>query len=153
MENHLGLTEVLSGMREFEESIRPAEFPNLFLLSSGEIPPNPSELLGSQKMREGLSQLAEDYDHILIDSPPIIAVTDAVVLSSAVDGVILVTSKQTPRQQVKAAVSRLRYTRAKVFGIVLNMVGPMDYSYNTRYRSYGYGYGQGTRPSDAVTGQ
>ena len=153
MENHLGLTEVLSGMREFEELIRPAEFPNLFLLSSGEIPPNPSELLGSEKMREGLSQLAEDYDHILIDSPPIIAVTGAVVLSSAVDGVILVTSKQTPRQQVKAAVSRLRYTRAKVFGIVLNMVGPMDYSYNTRYRSYGYGYGQGTRPSDAVTGQ
>jgi capsular exopolysaccharide synthesis family protein len=154
MENHLGLTEILSGMRDFEELIRPSEFPNLFLLSSGEIPPNPSELLGSERMREGLSLLAEDYDHILIDSPPIIAVTDAVVLSPAVDGVILVTSRQTPRQQVKAAVSRLRYARAKVLGIVLNMVGPMDYSYNTRYRNYGYGgYGQRNQPSDAIIGK
>ncbi len=155
MENHLGLTEILSGMRDFEELIRPAEFPNLFLLSSGEIPPNPSELLGSERMREGLSLLAQDYDHILIDSPPIIAVTDAVVLSPAVDGVILVTGRQTPRQQVKAAVSRLRYARAKVLGIVLNMVGPMDYSYKTRYRDYGYGgYKQRrNQPSDAVIGK
>ena len=102
-------------------------------------------------MRDGLSLLAQDYDHLLVDSPPIIAVTDAVVLSSTVDGVILVTSKQTPRQQVKAAVSRLRYARAKVFGIVLNMVGPTDYNYSTGYRNYGYG--PTNQPSDAAAGK
>jgi capsular exopolysaccharide synthesis family protein len=151
MENHLGLTEVLTGMREFDELIRPAGFPHLSLLGAGEIPPNPSELLGSERMLEGLSLLGQDYDHLLIDSPPIIVVTDAVVLSARVDGVILVTSRQTPRQQVKAAVTRLRYARAKVFGIVLNMVGPMDYSYNTRYRNYGYD--RKPTSTDAVSGK
>jgi capsular exopolysaccharide synthesis family protein len=151
MENHLGLTEVLTGMREFDELIRPAGFPHLSLLGAGEIPPNPSELLGSERMLEGLSLLGQDYDHLLIDSPPIIVVTDAVVLSARVDGVILVTGRQTPRQQVKAAVTRLRYARAKVFGIVLNMVGPMDYSYNTRYRNYGYD--RKPTSTDAVSGK
>jgi capsular exopolysaccharide synthesis family protein len=138
-ENHFGLTEVLSGMGEFDDLIRPTGFPNLFLLSSGEIPPNPSELLGSDRMREVLSLLGERYDHLLLDSPPVTAVTDAVVLSTLVDGVVLVANKRTSRQQVKAALSRLQYARAKMFGVVLNMVGPSVFSYSTPYYRYGYG--------------
>lgn len=145
-ENHFGLTEVLSGLGEFDDLIRPTGFPNLYLLSSGEIPPNPSELLGSDKMREVLSLLGERYDHLLVDSPPVTAVTDAVVLSTLVDGVVLVANKRTPRQQVKAALSRLRYARAKMFGVVLNMVGPSVFSYNTPYYRYAYG------PKDDSTG-
>jgi capsular exopolysaccharide synthesis family protein len=143
-ENHFGLTEVLSGMGEFDDLIRPTGFPNLFLLSSGEIPPNPSELLGSDKMREVLSLMGKRYDHLLLDSPPVTAVTDAVVLSTLVDGVVLVANKRTSRQQVKAALSRLQYARAKMFGVVLNMVGPSVFGYNTPY----YGYG----PKDNSTG-
>ena len=145
-ENQFGLTEVLSGMGEFDDLIRPTGFPNLFLLSSGEIPPNPSELLGSDKMREVLSLLGERYDHLLVDSPPVTAVTDAVVLSTLVDGVVLVANKRTSRQQVKAALSRLRYARAKMFGVVLNMVGPSVFGYNTPYYRYEYG------PKDNSTG-
>jgi succinoglycan biosynthesis transport protein ExoP len=150
-ENHFGLTEVLSGMGEFDDLIRPTGFSNLFLLSSGEIPPNPSELLGSDKMREVLSLLGERYDHLLVDSPPVIAVTDAVVLSTLVDGVVLVTNKRTPRQQVKAALSRLRYSRTKLFGVVLNMVGPSVFSYHSPYHTYDHGPKE--RSLDAAAGK
>jgi succinoglycan biosynthesis transport protein ExoP len=150
-ENHFGLTEVLSGLGEFDDLIRPTGFSNLFLLSSGEIPPNPSELLGSDKMREVLSLLGERYDHLLVDSPPVTAVTDAVVLSTLVDGVVLVANKRTPRQQVKAALSGLRYARAKMFGVVLNMVGPSVFSYNTSY--YGYEYGPKEKAPEAAAGK
>jgi succinoglycan biosynthesis transport protein ExoP len=145
-ENRFGLTEVLSGMGEFDDLIRPTGFPNLFLLSSGEIPPNPSELLGSDKMQEVLCLLGERYDHLLVDSPPVTVVTDAVVLSALVDGVVLVAHKRTSRRQVNAALSHLRYARAKVFGVVLNMVGPSVFSYNTPYYRYEYG------PKDNSTG-
>jgi Mrp family chromosome partitioning ATPase len=90
-------------------------------------------------MREVLSLLGERYDHLLLDSPPVTAVTDAVVLSTLVDGVVLVANKRTSRQQVKAALSRLQYARAKMFGVVLNMVGPSVFSYSTPYYRYGYG--------------
>jgi succinoglycan biosynthesis transport protein ExoP len=149
--NQFGLTEVLSGTGEFDDLIRPTGFPNLFLLSSGEIPPNPSELLGSDKMREVLSMLGERYDHLLVDSPPVTVVTDAVILSTLVDGVVLVAHKRTSRRQVKAALSRLRYARAKVFGVVLNMVGPSVFGYNTPY--FRYGYGPKDNPTGAAAGR
>ncbi len=143
-ENYFGLTEVLSGMRELDDLISPTGFPNVFFLSSGEIPPNPSELLGSDKMREVLCLLGERYDYLLVDSPPVTVVTDAVVLSTFVDGVVLVANKRTSRQQVKAALSRLRYARAKILGVVLNMVGPSVFGYRTQYYEY--------RPKDNSTG-
>jgi capsular exopolysaccharide synthesis family protein len=131
MENGLGLTELLTRQRELTEVIKPTSLDNLSLISGGSIPPNPTALVGSKRMYEILTLLREDYDYILIDSPPIVPVTDAVLLSTMVDGVVLVVSGQgTPKQVVKAARSRLSYARAKVLGVVLNRAPLQRADYN-----------------------
>jgi succinoglycan biosynthesis transport protein ExoP len=139
LSNLRGLTEVLTGLCTAQEAIQLTEVENLFLLSSGQMPPNPSELLGSPQMRELLAHLIQSFDHIIIDSPPALPVSDPIVLSQLVDGVVLVASgSRTPKQQVKAALSRLRHAHAKVFGIVLNRIKlhKVDYFY-PYYKYYG----------------
>lgn len=136
LDNQYGLTEALTGVRDLEESVRQTSFDNLRILSSGEIPPNPSELLGSDKMREILAILGNRYDCVVIDSAPITAVTDAVILSSMVDGVVLVANRSTARQQVRTALSRIEYARAKVFGIVLNQVDLGHFGYHSYMNNY-----------------
>jgi polysaccharide biosynthesis transport protein len=131
--NHLGLTEVLTGMRTLDGLIHDTAIEDLKLLSSGEIPPNPSELLGSVEMVEVLSKLKERFDCVVIDSPPIIPVTDAMLLAGKVDGVIVVAARQTERQQVKLAVSRLSRINAHVFGVVLNKTEWIDGPYHYQY--------------------
>jgi capsular exopolysaccharide synthesis family protein len=121
--NGRGLTEVLTGLATPEESIQPTAIENLFLMTSGQTPPNPSELLSSPQMRHLLEHLTHGFDHIIIDSPPALPVSDAIVVSQLVDGVVLVAAgSRTPKQQVKATLSRLRHAHAKVFGVVLNRI-------------------------------
>jgi capsular exopolysaccharide synthesis family protein len=135
MENGLGLTEVLTGQTNPMEVIRPTGINHLFLLSAGSLPPNPAELVGSKKMQETVASLREQYDYILIDSPPVIQVSDALLLSTIVDGVVLVVSSQeTPKYVVREARSRLSYARAKILGVTLNRV-------NLRRGDYAYYYG------------
>ena len=131
--NHLGLTEVLTGMCSLDGLIHNTAIEDLYLLSSGKIPPNPSELLGSAKMLELLAELQERFDCVVIDSPPIIPVTDAMLLATKVDGVIVIAAKQSHRQQVKLAVSRLGQVNAHVFGIVLNKADWTDGLYYKYY--------------------
>ena len=135
-------------MGELEELIRPTDIENVHVLTSGTMPPNPSELLGSDKMREILDNLRRQYDCIIVDTAPIILVTDAVILSSIVDGVLMVAHKQTARQQVKAALARLEFAQAKVFGVVLNNVDLNSFGYDgyaKQYYEYGYGSNNGSR--------
>jgi capsular exopolysaccharide synthesis family protein len=135
MENGRGLTEVLTGQTSPMEVIRPTGINHLFLLSAGSLPPNPAELVGSKKMQETVASLREQYDYILIDSPPVIQVSDALLLSTIVDGVVLVVSSQeTPKYVVREARSRLSYARAKILGVTLNRV-------NLRRGDYAYYYG------------
>jgi capsular exopolysaccharide synthesis family protein len=135
MENGLGLTEVLTGQTSPMEVIRPTGINHLFLLSAGSLPPNPAELVGSKKMQETVASLREQYDYILIDSPPVIQMSDALLLSTIVDGVVLVVSSQeTPKYVVREARSRLSYARAKILGVTLNRV-------NLRRGDYAYYYG------------
>lgn len=152
LNNHQGLTEALTGTRDLEEVIRPTGFDNLHLLSSGETPPNPSELLGSDKMQEVLTNMSANYDCVIIDSAPVTAVTDAVILSSMVDGVVLVANRRTARQQVRTALSRLEYARAKVFGVVLNQVDLNHFGYHgyhSLYYTYEYGSKKGREAAAA----
>ena len=104
-------------------------------------------------MRELFDSLNRQYDCIIIDTAPITLVTDAVMLSSMVDGVLLVAHKGTARQQVKAALSRLEYAQAKVFGVVLNGVDvTFGYGgYASQY--YKQGYGRNGQSSDTINGQ
>jgi protein-tyrosine kinase len=137
LENGLGLTEVLTGQGALTEAIRPTGIDSLFLLSAGSLPPNPAELVGSKKMQETVTALREQYDHILIDSPPVMQLSDAVLLSTMVDGVVLVVSNQeTPKYVVREACSRLNYARAKILGVMLNRVNLRSGDYAYYYHSY-----------------
>jgi len=143
VDNHLGLTEVLTGSRELHEMIRQTEIENLHFLSSGSVPPNPTELLGSSKLGETLGRLREHYEYIVIDSPPVLPVSDSMLLAKVIDGAMLVANASaTPRQQVKAACARLEYARAKILGVVLNKVKVHSADYQP------YHYHQDYYPTD-----
>jgi Mrp family chromosome partitioning ATPase len=112
------------------------------LLPAGTKAPNPAEILGSRRMRELLSSLRERYDYVIIDSPPLLPVADSVILSTLVDGVVMVVKGQsTPTTLVKQALSRLDRVGARVLGTVLNDVDVTSgdyYYYKGYYASYGY---------------
>lgn len=145
VDNLSGLSTYLSRNIDVDELIQklPIEGSNVSLLPSGSIPPNPAELISSERMKEMLEMLSERYDHILIDSPPLINVTDPVILSTMVDGVILVVqSNKTSRDIVRRARQELATVGAKIFGVVLNNVdlrrdGYSDYYYYRYYSGYG----------------
>ena len=130
------LAEVLSGLNELNDVIQPTNIKGLFLLSAGLTPPNPSELLGSKRMREILAAAGASFEHVLIDSAPVLPVSDTVVLSTLVDGVVLVAASQTVRQLVRDACSRLAYVGTKVIGVVLNNVNPEHQRYYAPYVYY-----------------
>jgi capsular exopolysaccharide synthesis family protein len=138
-----GLSTYLSRDIEIDGLIHKLQIPNLSLLPCGPIPPNPAELISSERMKNLLQMLAGSYDHILIDSPPLIHVTDPVILSSLVDGVILVVhGGKSSRAVAQRARQELASVGAKVFGVVLNNVdmrreGYDEYYYQRYYSNYG----------------
>jgi polysaccharide biosynthesis transport protein len=139
-ENYLGLTQVLVGQRPFEEVVHQTEYPGLSFLSAGPSSPNPSELLASDEMRELLHYLGTRYDYVVLDSAPVIPVTDSVALSTMVDGVLLVVGRQTAKQLVQTTCTRLNHVGSKILGLVLNGVGSHGhggYQYYNHYYSYG----------------
>jgi capsular exopolysaccharide synthesis family protein len=137
-----GLTEVITGQSSLEAVIRTDVMKRLSVITAGSIPPNPAELLGSIEMQNLLHKLGDMYDFVLIDSPPVLAVTDSVILSRYVDGVVLIVrAASTPRRVVKDAKNRLTHVGARVLGLVLNDVnihGGDYYYYNRYYYSYYY---------------
>ena len=131
-----GLTEVLTGYEELANAIQPTSIKGLYLLSAGLNPPNPTELLGSTKMRAILAEAAASFQHVLIDSPAILPLSDAVVLSRLADGVVVIASAQTARPLVREACSRLIHVGANLLGVVLNNVYPQHQRYSDTYNSY-----------------
>lgn len=137
-----GLSTYLSHEVPLDELIQKLPIANLSLLPCGPVPPNPAELLLSEKMKAMLRELAGQYDHILIDSPPLINVTDPVILSTMVDGVILVVhGGKSTRYVLQRARQELLTVGAKIFGVVLNNVdlrrdGYDDYYYDRYYSGY-----------------
>lgn len=142
IEHHKGLSTYLSRDIEVDELITKLQIPNLSVLPCGPIPPNPAELISSERMKGLLRVLSERYDHVLIDSPPLIHVTDPVILSSLVDGVILVVhGGKSTRAVTQRARQELAAVGAKVFGVVLNNVdvrrdGYDDYYYYRYHSGY-----------------
>lgn len=123
--------EVLAAMKR---AIQPTQVEGLHLLTSGPIPPNPSELLGSAKMEMMINTLAMQYDYVVLDSPPVLAVTDATVLSRRVEGVLLVIDAgSTRRGHLKQATEQLDAANANVMGVVLNRLSSRSDSYYTYY--------------------
>ena len=133
-----GLSNVLTGSATLDQTITASPIlPNLFVLPAGSPPPNPAELLASSNMKDVLNQLREQYDHVVIDTPPTLSVTDAVVLSPRVDAIILVIrSGQTTKQALRRARDILMQVNAHVTGVLLNAVDltSPDYYYYYEYQ-------------------
>ncbi|MGG3766266.1 CpsD/CapB family tyrosine-protein kinase [Priestia megaterium] len=133
LENHIGLTNVLTKQSTLGQAVQETEVPELFLLTSGPIPPNPAELLGSKNMTELLKEMKEEFDMIVFDTPPVLAVADAQILANQVDGSILVVSSgKTDKEAAIKAKELLLKANAKVLGAVLNnrkMEEGSDYYY------------------------
>jgi capsular exopolysaccharide synthesis family protein len=135
--NDRGLTDFLVGQEPLDNVIKPTSVGNLAVLNSGAPAPNPTELISSQKMHDALEQLKTRYDFIFIDSPPVMPVSDAVVLSNMVDGVVFVVRGQdTPKNWIKSALAELRNERSKLLGVVLNRVDMKSADYDDYYQNY-----------------
>lgn len=140
--NRVGLSELFVQDDLATETVtQKTKFANLDVIPAGEKPPNPSELLGSARMKSILQQLQDRYDRIIIDAPPLMAVTDAAVLSAHVDGVLLVAKPgQTTLPALQQTVTQLRRVGAKFMGVVLNDVNLGDSRYGYYYDGYYYSY-------------
>lgn len=141
----LGISTYLSGYGDLKDMIEPTGVPNLSVLPCGPIPPNPSELISSQQMRQLLITLSKHYDFILVDSPPVVTVTDPIILATLVDGVIVVTkSGKSKGEMIRRACQELQTVGSKVLGVVLNDFNQDEEGYdNYMYYRYNYNYAEG----------
>jgi len=143
--NTSGLSSLILGEGLLKDTAKSSGVPNLSLLTCGPIPPNPAELLHTEAFRKLLEQMTEQFDRVIIDSPPVGAVADAVVVSTQVDGTVLVIKNQvTSREMARRSVRALRDVNARIFGAILNDINLDDrqaggYYY---YSKYGYYYGE-----------
>ncbi|MGQ9409822.1 polysaccharide biosynthesis tyrosine autokinase [Mycolicibacterium gilvum] len=137
----VGFSTVLSGGASLDEALQKTRFPGLTVLTSGAIPPNPSELLGSLSARKLLSELRARYDYVILDTTPMLAVTDAAVLAAGADGVLIMARfGHTKREQLAHSVEGLRSVGAPILGAVFTLVptrGNSSYRYNYGYYYYG----------------
>lgn len=134
-----GLTNILVQNKKAEECIVKTEIENLYILQSGPIPPNPAELLQSNRMKTLLDELKLVFDIILLDAPPVIAVSDAQILSTLVNGVVFVFAyKKTPKNLIVKAKESIDKVGGKVIGTVLNKVPEKDASYYGGKYYYNY---------------
>lgn len=163
-----GLSNVLVNMNKADDVIRHSEYPNLDFVSAGDIPPNPAELLGSERFKEFVSHMEQKYDYIFFDSCPVNIVTDTAIISKVIPEVVMVAlQNSTEKDSLKDAVNQLEFAGAKIIGFILNGVeytskGGYKYKYGRKYYRIGgryskkagyygndnYSYGYQTKKSD-----
>lgn len=154
LERRVGLTTALIGAADLDDILQPWG-EGLFVLTSGAIPPNPSELLGSEEMKSLLNRLESVFDVVVLDAPPLLPVTDAAVLSQLVAGVVVVVgSQKTSRPEIEKSLNALELVDAKLFGVVMNRLptkGADAYAYSYySYGSTGEGADAGSTREDSV---
>lgn len=139
--NQQGLTNYLTGGAKLDAVFKPTDIPHLILANAGPVPPNPMELLGSNPMSEFLDRLKKNVDYILVDTPPLLAVSDAMVLGSMVDRAILVIEGgKTPREALRRSREKLEMHRIKCLGVIINNVRMKEsdhYFASHYYKHYG----------------
>ncbi len=139
----VGLSNLIIGDKDFDEVIKTTEIPNLFILPCGPLPPNPAELLMSHRFEMVLAELEKRFDRVILDSPPLQLVTDAVVLSKQADGVILVVhADKTLRDDIQRAARQIRAVGGQIFGVIVNAIDDSRSTYY--YGKYGgyYSYNE-----------
>ena len=139
-----GLSNILAGHCDEKDAIHPSTYPNLDVLFSGEIPPNPSELLGSPRMKALVDNLSEYYDYILVDTPPVGFVSDACLVAKTLDGMIfLVRQGKTEKEMLARCLQQVENAGVRLMGFILNGVngegsGQYRRGYRYRYKYYRY---------------
>ena len=143
----VGLSSYLAGVCSLEDVTVPhPTITNLSALTTGPVPPSPADLLSSHRMRDGVAELRRRFKFVVLDSPPIMAATDAVIISALTDGVLLVVrSGETPKEAFTRTRDLLAAVKGRLLGVILNGVDSSapDYYYSYRYYPYAYGYGYG----------
>ncbi len=136
-DNRLGLSNYLAGLTELKTILKETYVPGLSVITSGPLPPDPAELISSRRMKELLQGLTGDFDVIIIDSPPLLPVTDAAILSSHADGVILIVKGgKTTVDMIKRGIKALSDINAKIIGVVINAVDMDKEDYYLHYYPY-----------------
>ena len=141
--NQPGLSNHLIGDYDFESILRPTPVPNLSVITSGDIPPNPSEIMHSTAMEEFCNTVRKKFDIVIFDTPPTMTVTDSMILSRIVDGVVVVIkSGMVARETAKRCISQIKKNEAEIFGVIANCVditkGSYYYHYYAHYYKYAY---------------
>ncbi|MFT8395135.1 polysaccharide biosynthesis tyrosine autokinase [Propionibacterium sp.] len=150
IESHVGLTTVLVGRARLRDVVQPWQDSTLDVLPLGRRAPNPSELLGSERMKVLIKEMAASYDRVIIDAPPVLPVTDSAVLTRWTDGVVFVAcANKVKRPEVGAALDSLQQVDANVLGIVLNRLDGSRGSYGDGY-GYRYEYRSSKDSSDSI---
>jgi len=136
---NLGLVNYLAANIQLDDVIQETAVPNLSVVLSGPTPPNPSELLSSDRMKHLIHEIRSKFAYVIFDSPPVLAVTDSIVLASNADGVVLcVHGGQTPRDLVQRSAERLRQSNIPVLGAILNNLDLQQYGYTFKKSYYDY---------------
>lgn len=152
LQNKLGLSTLLGGIDSFREVLNSQVTTGLDVITSGPIPPNPSEMLGSENMKVLLEKLTEFYDYIIIDTPPINIVSDTLNMLPFIAGVALVAKQgETPKDALQDAIDAIKFADGHILGVILGQVQTLGksgyksgYKYRySRYSKYKYGYGYG----------
>ncbi|GAB2517032.1 Tyrosine-protein kinase YwqD [Corynebacterium atrinae] len=154
LDETVGLSGILTGDVFLDEAVQSTSDKHLHVVAAGQIPPNPSELLGSQRMRDLLAVLKDDYQYVIIDAPPLLQVTDGALLAASADGaIVVVRSGNTRKSELDAAVRHLESVGAPILGTVLNQVNTkrMAKILNGSDHYYGYGYGYSSRYESVVS--
>jgi capsular exopolysaccharide synthesis family protein len=151
-DNRAGLSNVLTGAAGAKEVVQAASSPNLFVITSGPLPPNPAELLAGVRLSAFVNAASQDFDMVIIDGPPVMGLADAPLIASVVEGVVLlIEAGKTGRTQARAAVRRLQMANAHILGVVLTKFNAKSASYGYGY-AYEYEYAYGKKPEVASAG-
>lgn len=150
---YAGLSSYLAGVSSLDlVTVQHPAIPNLSAIPTGPLPPNPADLLSSHRLADAITELRSKFKFIVIDTPPVMAATDAVILSVKADGVVMVVrSGETPKEAFSRTRDLLMSVKCHLLGVVLNAVDSSapDYYYSYRYYPYSYGYGANDSASDA----
>lgn len=167
IENNAGLSNVLAGFNNYSEVI--THINDTFdVITAGQVPPNPSELLGSARFKELVEAVGREYSYVIIDTPPMDVVTDALVIAPHTAGLVLVVKDHvTPTDAINRAIEAAKFANINILGAVMNAANPKSgrgygyrkygyrkYGYRKYgYSKYGYGYGYGSTPTPKQTEQ
>jgi capsular exopolysaccharide synthesis family protein len=150
--NNAGLANLLTGATDWRAQVQPTSFENLDAISAGPIPPNAAELLSSNRLSEVLADALAIYDNVVIDSPPVMGLSDALIIARAVEGSVFVMQADVvPVPAIQNSINRLKSAGTKLFGAVLTKVNEDDHSYGYGY-GYDYGHGSSEKEGDHRAG-